>query len=159
MSLVAQTNKNFILTEQGLTELQQEYNSLVNEKRPQLSRRIQRAIEFGDLSENTEYDAAKEEQSLTETRIAELEEVLHRAQIISLVEKADFVVIGSTTVVEVDNEKDEFTIVGTMEADPVKRMISNESPVGAALLGAKVGDVVEVTTPIVRAKYKILEIK
>lgn len=151
--------KKFVLTKEGLANLQQEYDFLVKTKRPQITQRIQNAREFGDLAENSEYDAAKEEQSLLESRISELEDVLKKSQLIEEQKKGDFVVIGSTVVVEVDNEKDEFTVVGTMEADPAKRKISNESPVGAALLGARVGEVVEVTTPIIRAKYKILEIK
>ncbi|MCR4324812.1 MAG: transcription elongation factor GreA [Candidatus Curtissbacteria bacterium] len=151
--------KKFILTKEGLANLKEEYEVLVKEKRPAVTERIQRAREFGDLAENSEYDAAKEEQTLLENRITRLEEILAKHQIIQVSQKADFVVIGSTIVVEVDGEKDEFTIVGTTEANPSERKISNESPVGAALLGAKVGEVVEVTTPIVRAKYKILEIK
>ena len=152
-------DKKFILTRQGLTSLKSEYDELTKVKRSQIIKRIQIAREFGDLSENSEYDAAKEEQSLLETRITQLEDVLKRAQIIEPVKKADFVVIGSTIVVEIEGEKDEFTIVGTIEADPSKKKISNESPVGTAMLGAKVGEVVEVVTPIIRAKYKILEIK
>ena len=152
-------DKKFILTRQGLTSLKSEYDELTKVKRSQIIKRIQIAREFGDLSENSEYDAAKEEQSLLETRIVQLEDVLKRAQIIEPVRKADFVVIGSTIVVEIEGEKDEFTIVGTIEADPSKKKISNESPVGTAMLGAKVGEVVEVVTPIIRAKYKILEIK
>jgi len=152
-------DKKFILTRQGLVSLKSEYDELTKVKRTQIIKRIQIAREFGDLSENSEYDAAKEEQSLLETRITQLEDVLKRAQIIEPVKKADFVVIGSTIVVEIEGEKDEFTIVGTIEADPSKKKISNESPVGTAMLGAKVGEVVEVVTPIIRAKYKILEIK
>ena len=156
---MAQSSKKFILTPEGLVKLKGEYDQLVNVARSQIIKRIGRAREFGDLSENSEYDAAKEEQSLLELRISELEEVLHKAQIIETAPKTEFVVIGSTVVVEVDGEMDEFTIVGTVEADPAKKKISNESPVGSALLGAKIGEVIEVTTPIVRAKYKILEIK
>ena len=152
-------DKKFILTRQGLASLKSEYDELTKVKRTQITQRIQTAREFGDLAENSEYDAAKEEQSLLETRIAQLEDVLKRAQIIEPVKKADFVVIGSTIVVEIEGEKDEFTIVGTIEADPSKKKISNESPVGTAMLGAKVGEVVEVVTSIIRAKYKILEIK
>ena len=152
-------DKKFILTRQGLVSLKSEYDELTKVKRTQITKRIQTAREFGDLSENSEYDAAKEEQSLLETRITQLEDVLKRAQIIEPVKKADFVVIGSTIVVEIEGEKDEFTIVGTIEADPSKKKISNESPVGTAMLGAKLGEVVEVVTPIIRAKYKILEIK
>ena len=152
------TAKKFILTQQGLEHLRAEYDDLVNVKRPQIANRIQIAREFGDLAENSEYDAAKEEQSLIEARISQLEEVLPKAQIISP-EISDFVVIGSSVIVETDGQKEEFTIVGSMEADPVKKKISNESPVGAALLGAKIGEIVDVVTPIIRAKYKILDIK
>jgi transcription elongation factor GreA len=156
---MAQSAKKFILTREGLLHLRKEYEDLVKIKRPQVTKRIQRAREFGDLSENSEYDAAKEEQSLLQVRIAQLEEILKRAQIIKPVERTDFIVIGSTILVEIDNQVESFTIVGTVEADPANKKISNESPVGAAMLGAKVGEVVEVVTPIVRAKYKILEIK
>src|SRR3990167_11130813 len=153
-------NKKFILTREGLTLLKSEYEDLIKVQRPAIIRRIQRAREFGDLSENSEYDAAKEEQTFIETRIVVLEEVLSKAQIIEHISKqSEFVIIGSTIVVEVEGQIDEFTIVGTMEANPAKKKISNESPVGQALLGAKVGEVIEVVTPIVRAKYKILEIK
>lgn len=153
------TTKQFILTKQGLEHLKKEYDNLVKVERPKISRRIKRAREFGDLAENSEYDAAKDDQVLIEARITELEKVLHKAEVIEPKKTGDFVVIGSTVIVDVDGEKDEFTIVGTMEADPAKRKISNESPVGEAMLGAKVGDTINVTASIVQAKYKILEIK
>jgi len=153
-------NKKFLLTKTGLEELKREYDELANIQRPAIADRINRAREFGDLAENSEYDAAKEEQSLLEARITELEEVLHGARVIEeTITKSEFVVIGSTVVVEIDGQTDKFTVVGTMEADPAKRKISNESPVGQALLGAKIGDIVEVTTPIIKAKYRILEVK
>jgi len=151
--------KKYILTKEGLVNLKREYEELVKVKRPAIAQRMNRAREFGDLAENSEYDAAKEEQNLIEHRISELEEALHGAKIIETTEKSDFVVIGSTVVVQMDGDIDEFTIVGTMEADPAKRKISNESPVGQALLGTKLGDVVEVSTPIIKASYKILKIK
>lgn len=152
-------SRKFILTREGLANLKAEYDELVNGKRPLIAQRIQRAREFGDLSENSEYDAAKEEQSLLEARISQLEVVLPKAQIISQPQTSDFVVIGSTVVVEIDGQIDEFSIVGSMETNPAQNKISNESPVGAALLGAKMGEAVEVVTPIIRAKYIILEIK
>ncbi|MDP3724344.1 MAG: transcription elongation factor GreA [bacterium] len=153
--------KNILLTQDGLGRLQKEYANLVELKRPKVVARIQRAREFGDISENSEYEAAREEQAFMEGRIQELEEILKRAQVIAHVptKKPGFVVIGSTVKVEVDGEIDEFMIVGSLEADPMKGKISNESPAGMALLGAKVGDVVEVTTQIVRTKYKVLEIR
>ena len=120
---------------------------------------LEYAKSLGDLSENSEYDAALEEHAIVEKRIAELEETLKGAKVIDNVTKSDFVVIGSTVVIEMEGEVDEFTIVGSVEADPSKKKISNESPVGAALLGAKVGESVEVTTPIVRYRCKVLEIK
>lgn len=152
-------NKKFILTREGLEHLKAEYQELTSVRKPQIISRIQKAREFGDLAENSEYDAAKEEQSLLEARIASLEEILPKAQIIQQTANADFVVIGSKVTVEIDGNVDEFSIVGSVEADPASKKISNESPVGSALLGAKIGEVVEVVTPIVRAKYKILNIK
>lgn len=156
---MTQYPKKFILTTGGLEDLKKEYEQLVKVKRPAIVARIQTAREFGDLAENSEYDAAKEEQSLLESRISDLEKVLKKTQLIEPKQSTDFVVIGSGVTVEVDGIIDEFKIVGTMEADPAKRKISNESPVGQALLGAKIGEVIEVTTAIIRAKYKILEIK
>lgn len=147
------------LTPQGLKEAREELDFLRNVKRNQIAERIQRAREFGDIAENAEYDAALEEQVLVENRIAYLEEVLKDAKIIHENPQSDFVVIGSTVKVEMEGQVDEFTIVGKVEANPSKKKISNESPMGTALLGAKVGEVVEVVTPIVRYKCKILKIK
>ena len=151
--------KKIILTQKGLDQIKAEYDELISVKRPQITRRIQRAREFGDLSENSAYDAAKEEQSLLEARIAQLEEVFPKAQIIEQVMTTDFVVIGSTVVVEMNDEVHEFAIVGSMEADPAAKKISNESPVGKALLGLKVGEVIEVSLDPVKSKIKLLEIK
>src|SRR3989338_10468209 len=142
--------KKFILTEEGLDQLKAECEELIKSKRPQIVRRIKRAREFGDLSENSAYDAAKEEQSLLEARIAQLEEVLPKVQIIEQVMTTDFVVIGSTVVVEMNDEVHEFAIVGSMEADPAAKKISNESPVGQALLGLKAGEAIEVSLGPVR---------
>jgi transcription elongation factor GreA len=152
--------KGVYVTQKGLTDSKAELDFLKNTKRTQIAERIQRAREFGDLSENSEYDAAMDEQALVESRINELENIVKGAQVIADgVAKSDFVVIGSTVAVEMDGQVDEFTIVGRVEADPSKKRISNESPVGAALLGAKAGETVEVATPIVRYKCKVLEIK
>lgn len=147
------------LTSIGLEEIKKELTQLKNIKKPEVSERIQRAGEFGDITENSEYDTAIEEQNLVENRILELEETLKSAQVITQTPKNDFVVIGSTVVIDMEGEVDEFTIVGSVEANPSKKKISNESPVGSALLGAKVGESVVVATPIVRYKCKILEIK
>lgn len=152
-------SRKVYVTPAGLAEAQAELKFLKNEKRKEVADRIQRARDFGDLSENSEYDAALEEQALVENRIANLEEIFRGAQLIGQQEKSEFVVIGSTVKIEMDGEVDQFTIVGRVEANPAKKMISNESPVGSALLGAKTGEIVEVATPIVRYKCKILEIK
>lgn len=147
------------LTPEGLKEAQKEFDFLKTTKRLQVADRIKQARELGDVTENAEYDAALDEQTLVENRIVYLEDVLKNAKIISQTTQNNFVVIGSTVKVEMDGEVDEFTIVGKVEANPVKKKISNESPLGSALLGAKMGEVVEVATPIVRYKCKVLQIK
>ena len=147
------------LTQKGLTDAKIELAYLKKEKRAEIAQRIQQAREYGDLTENSEYDQAMEDQSMVENRIAELEEVLKHAKIIAEQHASDFVVIGSTVRIEMDDEIDEFTIVGRVVADPSKKRISNESPLGSTLLGAKKGETVEVTTPIVKYKCKVLEIK
>ncbi len=151
--------KQVYLTAQGLSETKTELEFLKYTKRSQIAEIIHQAREYGDLAENSEYDAALEEQAMTESRIAELENILKDAKVIESKTQQDFVVIGSTVKIEMDDGIDEFTIVGRVEADPAKKRISNESPLGTALLGAKKGEVVEVATPIVRYKCKVLEIK
>ncbi len=155
----AQPVHKVYLTSKGLEEARVELSFLKTSKRAQVSERIQRAREFGDVVENAEYDAALDEQTLVENRIVYLEDVLKNAKVITSEPKSDFVVIGSTVKVELDGEVDQLTIVGKVEANPAKKKISNESPLGSALLGAKKGEVVEVATPIVRYKCKVLEIK
>lgn len=151
--------KSVYLTPKGLTDAKEELVHLKKVKRAQIAERIHQAREYGDLAENSEYDAAMEEQALTESRIAELESILKDAKVITKEHDNQFVVIGSTVKIEMDGEVDEFTIVGRVEADPSKKRISNESPLGSTLLGTKKGEVVEVTTPIVKYKCKVLEIK
>lgn len=151
--------KNTYLTSQGLSEVKTEFDFLKKEKRAEIAERIRQAREYGDLTENSEYDSAMEDQSLMENRIAELEEILKHAKVIVGKNQEDFVIIGSTVKIEMDDGIDEFTIVGRVEADPSKKRISNESPLGSVLLGTKKGEVVEVTTPIVRYKCKVLDIK
>ena len=151
--------KNVYLTAKGLSDAKAELEFLKKTKRIQIAERIHQAREYGDLAENSEYDAAIEEQALVENRITELENILKGAKVIAEKHTNDFVVIGSTVKIEMEGEIDEFTIVGRVEADPSKKKISNESPLGSVLLGAKKGEEVEVTTPIVRYKCKVLEIK
>jgi len=151
--------KKVYLTAKGLQKAREELEFLKKSKREEIADRIRQAREYGDLTENSEYDAAIEEQNLVESRISELEDILKDVKLISEKTFQDFVVIGSTVKVEMEGEVDEFTIVGRVEADPAKKKISNESPLGSALLGAKQGEMVEVTTPIVRYKCKVLEVK
>ncbi|OGE64746.1 transcription elongation factor GreA [Candidatus Daviesbacteria bacterium RIFCSPLOWO2_02_FULL_36_7] len=150
---------NVYLTSRGLAQTKEELEFLKKTKRGQIAEIIHQARQYGDLAENSEYDAAMEEQSIVESRISELENILKGAKVIVNPSNQDFVVIGSTVKIEMDDGIDEFTIVGRVEADPSKKRISNESPLGLALLGAKKGEEVEVATPIVRYKCKVLEIK
>ena len=113
---------NVYLTSKGLEEIKKELTNLKNIKRPEVTERIQRAREFGDITENSEYDTVIEVQNMVENRIAELEEMLKSAQIIQ-VQKSDFVIIGSTVVIDMEGEVDEFTIVGSVEANPSKKKI------------------------------------
>lgn len=147
------------LTPKGLVEARTEIDSLKRVKRVEIAEKIHQARQYGDLTENSEYDSAMEDQALTENRIAELEGILKNVKVIEEKHQEDFVVIGSTVKIDMDGEIDEFKIVGRVEADPSKKRISNESPLGAALLGVKKGEAVEVTTPIVKYKCKVLEIK
>jgi len=157
--IVARSAMNVYLTSLGLKESKAELEYLKKVKRAEIAQRINQAREYGDLTENSEYDSAMEDQALAENRISELENVLKGAKVISEERSSDFVVIGSTVKIEMDDGIDEFTIVGRVEADPSKKRISNESPLGMALLGTKKGEEIEVTTPIVRYKCKVLEIK
>lgn len=155
----AKISKKVFLTPQGLLDAKIELDYLKNEKRLQVSERIQRARDFGDVSENSEYDAALEEQSLIENRIAYLEDAIGNAQVIKEALTHETVVIGSIVKVKMAGEIDEYTIVGKIEANPAKKKISNESPVGAALLGARIGEEVEICLPNSSYKAKILQIK
>lgn len=151
--------KSVYLTAKGLVDAKEELDLLKHTKRGQVAEVIHQAREYGDLAENSEYDAALEEQAMVESRISDLENILKSVKVISSIHTQDFVVIGSTVKIEMDDGIDEFTIVGRVEADPSKKRISNESPLGVALIGAKKGEVVDVTTPIVRYKCKVLNIK
>jgi transcription elongation factor GreA len=137
------------VTEEGLQKMQEELEYLTTVKRPEISEQLQAAISQGDISENADYDYAKQEQAFLEGRIQELEDSLRRAKVIEEGGPADKVRVGSTvTIVENGHDEEEtYRIVGAQEADPTNGYISNESPIGQALLGAKVGEVVTVETP------------
>ncbi len=151
-----QTQEKIYLTNEGYNKLQKEYDELVNVKRKEVTQRIAKAREYGDISENSEYDSARDEQSFVEGRILELQEILKSAQVLTKHNK-NAVDIGSKVKVEIDGDIDEFIIVSSVEADPSEGKISNESPVGGALIGAKLGDVITVSSTI-KATYRILEI-
>ncbi|MDO8504525.1 MAG: transcription elongation factor GreA [Candidatus Liptonbacteria bacterium] len=149
----------YYLTPERLEELKKELETLKSEKREDVSERLKRAKEFGDLSENSEYVEAREEQSLVEARIYELEEMLKQASIIKKGAGGSEVSIGSTVTVEKDKQEKVYTIVGSVESKPEENKISNESPLGAAFLGKKVGDSVSVSIPNGTAVYKITRIE
>jgi transcription elongation factor GreA len=155
------SRKEVILTEDGLKQLQDEVSYLSNVKREEVAERIRQAREFGDISENSEYDDAKNEQALLEHRISLLQEKLRRSRVIKDSEiDTDRVSVGSTVTLR-DKDAGEiriYTLVGSAEADPTKAKLSNESPVGMAILGKRVGDVVTVPVPVGSLNYEILAI-
>ena len=156
-------NKNTVyLTKEGLQELKDELDNLINVRRPENIVAIKEARSLGDLSENAEYDAAKEEQGMIEAEIAEIEVKLRNCEIINMDKlPTNKVSVGCKVKLfdETFNEEVEYQIIGSTESDPLKGLISNESPVGKSLLGKKKGETVEVTTPAGVVSYKILEIK
>jgi transcription elongation factor GreA len=154
--------KEVILTSEGYEKLKQEIEELSTNRRREVAERIRIAREFGDIAENAEYDDAKNEQMLLEHRIATLEERLRDARVISKKDVAkDVVSVGSTVKLrDVDAKQTvEYRIVGSAEADPAENKLSNESPVGKAIIGKKKGETVEVAAPRGKMKFKILEIK
>ncbi|EOC99775.1 transcription elongation factor GreA [Caldisalinibacter kiritimatiensis] len=154
--------KEVILTSEGLKKVENELEYLKTVKRKEVAERIKQAIAFGDISENSEYDEAKNEQAQVEERIAKLEKMLRYAKVIDAADiSVDVVSVGSRVTVKDEefNEEIEYTIVGSAEADPYEAKISNESPVGKALIGRKVGDVVEVQVPDGVIKYEVLKIE
>ncbi len=154
-------NKQIMLTDEGLVKLEQELEMLKTQKRQEVAEKIKVARGFGDLSENAEYDAAKEEQAQIEARIVQLENMLKNAKIIDQ-DDIDLtkVSIGTkVTVYDVEFEEElEYSIVGSTEADPDLNKISDESPVGRALIGRNIGDTVDVETPGGVIQMKILSI-
>lgn len=146
------------LTPQGLQKLQSELVDLKQNKRTEATKRIAEAKAMGDLSENAEYDMAKEFQALIEGRIFEIEEVLKGYQLIDESGDTKKVRIGSTVVVQVNGKEKTYVIVGSNEADPMSGRISNESPLGQALLNVAPGKSVSVTTPAGEMVYKVVSI-
>lgn len=154
-------DKEIVLTKQGLKKVEDELDDLKAVKRKEVAEKIKQALAFGDISENSEYDEAKNEQAQLEERIAKLETILRKARVVDESQiSSDEVSIGSTVrVMDLEfDEEVEYTIVGSAEADPYELKISNESPVGRALIGSKVGETVEVQIPDGITKYKVIEI-
>lgn len=160
------TEKETILTAEGLVKLEAELEELRTVKRLENEERLKEAISHGDLSENSEYDSAKDEQARIEGRILELEQMVKTAKVIDNTKKRKTKVeLGATVFIEdmapefEEDREQSYTIIGTTEADPFFGRISNESPIGMAIMGKKVGTVVTVRTPLGDHQYKILKIK
>jgi len=153
-----------LVTKEGLRKLKEELDTLKNVRRKELAERLKEAISYGDLSENSEYQEAKNEQAFIEGRILELEQMIKNAKIIAEKKaetKAKDVQIGTTVTVQNASSDDEpviYTIVGSTEADPSDHKISNESPVGKSLLGKRKGDTVDVQTPAGKIRYEVLKV-
>jgi transcription elongation factor GreA len=156
------SDKEVLLTPDGLKKLEEELENLKSVKRREVAERIKIAIGYGDISENSEYEDAKNEQAFIEGRIITLEKMLRNARIINNDEiDLETVGIGSKVIVQDMEYGDsmEYTIVGTAESDPTRNKISNESPVGKAIIGKKKGTTVEVNVPAGLIQYKIVDIK
>lgn len=145
--------KLFNLTQDGLSELKTELAGLIGQ-RPQVAERIKSARDLGDLSENAEYQTAREEQDRLESRIEELEHIVQNSQVIKRPKNATKVSLGSVVKLRNDGKTKEFQVVGTMEADPLSGKLSDEAPIGKALMGKKVGEAVEINS----VSYKITQI-
>lgn len=151
--------KQFHLTAEGVDELKKELEELIAERGPN-AERIKTAREFGDLSENAEYSSAREEQGQTESRISEIENILLNVKVIKKPSNgAKKVQLGSKVTLKANGKTKAFEVVGTVEADPMNGRISDESPIGQALLGKKLGDDVDIKTPAETVTYKIDAIK
>lgn len=156
------TEKETILTAEGLSKLEEKLENLKSVRRLEVAERIKQAISFGDISENSEYEDAKNEQAFIEGEIITLDKMISTAKVIDSDDiKTDVVTLGSTVKLKDIAMKAtlEYTVVGSAEADPLEDKISNESPVGTAIMGKKSGETVEVNVPDGTIKYKIMSIK
>lgn len=159
--MAVQDDKKIFVTKEGYDQMVEELKQLKEVERKKIAERLKEAIKLGDLSENSEYQEARTEQSFLEGRILELEEKIKKANIIKEHKKVDKVELGTKVTIAPAKGKAEektYTIVGSTEADPLALKISNESPVGNSLLGKKVGDVVEVQAPGGKREYKVLKL-
>jgi transcription elongation factor GreA len=149
--------KQFHLTADGVKELKEELAILISQ-RAEVADRIKTAREFGDLKENTEYQVARDDQAKQESRIAEIERILESVEIIAQPKDVNIVELGNTVKLVCNGKDKTLSIVGSVEADPMEGKISDESPIGKALLGKKLGEEVEIVTPSETTKYKIATI-
>jgi transcription elongation factor GreA len=154
------SNNRIPVTQGGLNALRDEYDHLVNVERPRISRVIGEAREHGDIRENAAYDIAKHDQALIEGRIREIEQILKRVDLIDEDAAGNGVVtVGSTVTIEIEGEEETYTIVGAVEAKPAAGRISNESPIGKALLGHSAGDTVTIETPRMNMDARIVRVE
>ncbi len=154
-------SEEYLLTQEGYDKIVAEHEELVAVRRREVAEKIKEALSYGDISENAEYDAAKNEQADLEERIHKLETMMRKAKIIDESEVAsDTVSVGKKVLVKnvEDGEEDEYAIVGSTEADPFEGKISNESAVGSALIGRKIGEIVEIEVPDGKVSYKIVDV-
>jgi len=157
---MSENNQKILLTAEGLEELKKEYHELVEKKRPGLVDRLADARELGDLSENSEYAAAKDDLAFVDGRIIELENILKDAQVVSISKRQkSSVSLGCKVHVKINGKDVVFTIVGEWEANPTEKKISHSSPLGKALIGKKVGEVAMVEAPVGKLDYKVLKIE
>lgn len=148
--------KQYQLTSQGRSELEKELSEL-KAQRGAIAEKIANARDYGDLSENAEYDAARDEQVQVESRISEIEDILQNASIIK-VRASNKIIVGNTVELKTNGKNVKYTIVGPVEADPLLGKISNESPIGQSLIGCKVGDKVTIDTPRGKVEYEVIRI-
>ena len=151
-------DKDLYITKGGLQKLKEELRELVDIQRPETAKKIQEAREMGDISENSAYDDAKLKQSFIEGRINELEEIIKNAKVSKPLERG-VIGVGCKVTVHIEGDEEEFHIVGAPEADPMKRKISHESPLGTALMGKKVGEKIKVEAPVGMLTYTVLKIE
>lgn len=151
--------KKVQLTKQGHENLKKEYEEFTKVKRPKAIDRLKTARSMGDLSENSEYSAAKEDLAFVDGRIHEIETLLKNVEVIQNKTNCIFITLGCRIVVDIDGKREELQLVGEFEADPLNKKLSSISPIGSALLNKKVGEVIEVEVPAGKKKYKIISIK
>ncbi|HHD92699.1 MAG TPA: transcription elongation factor GreA [Candidatus Portnoybacteria bacterium] len=146
------------ITPEGLKKMKEELKTLIS-KREEISKRISEAKDLGDLSENAEYSQAREAQSLNESKIAQIEETIKNAEVVSMPDHSSAIQVGSKVKIKSEEKERDLMVVGSQESDPLNSKISDQSPLGKILIGRKEGEMVEINTPRGKVKYKIIEVK